>query len=381
MTGRCEPTSTRAKKYSNVKTVFMAAETTVILAFMVFFHFFLARPLSSLAYSATGNFAASCVVFSVTFLAFLYIAGFPLHVANTFFVEKAFSLSRQTFSSWAKDEAKSATLSLVLSVFCIGFFYAAVFYFPAMWWVVCSLGWILLTVALAILMPVFLLPLFFKYMPVDDRELKDLIGDIAARSGIGPVDVCRIDLSRKTVKANAALVGMGATRKVVLADTLTDNFTREEVGVVAAHEFGHYKYRHVVKLVTFASISTFLGFFILSRLSDHVAGIAGSSGLYDLRVLPVIFFLATVFHTGALPFKNYVSRKLETQADRFALDVTSDAENFISVMDKLGRMNFADRDPSMLKKILIYSHPPINERIRFADEWKTADRAGAGPKP
>lgn len=381
MTGRYEPTSSRAKKYSTVKTVFVAADAALLLAFTALFHFFLARQVSFFAHSATGNFAAACVFFSVIFLAFLYMSSFPLHVANSFFVERAFSLSRQNLGSWAKDEAKSASLSLLLSVVCIGFFYAAVFYFPDMWWVACALGWILLTVVLAVLMPVFLLPLFFKYMPVDDLQLERLIRDIAARAGLGPVDVRRIDLSRKTTKANAALVGLGATRKVILADTLTENFTREEVGVVAAHEFGHYKHRHMLKLVTFACVSTFLGFFVLFLFSDQIAAVAGAPDLFDLRVLPVIFFFTTAFHTGILPIRNYISRRLERQADGFALDVTLDAENFISVMDKLARMNLADRDPPFLKKILVYSHPPINERIRFADEWKAPDRAGACAKP
>ena len=334
------------------------------------FQVFLARPVSFMAHSVPGGFPSACVVFSFTFFIFLYLAGLPLCIAGSFFLERAFSLSKQTFGAWAKDEMKSSVLSLFLSVICIGFFYAAVFYFPAGWWVICSLGWISLTVVLARLMPVFVIPLFFKYLPVGDEGLKESIRLLAEKAGVDVMDVCRIDLSRKTVKANAALVGIGGARRVILADTLTDNFTSQEVTVVTAHEFGHYKGRHILKLILLTGMSAFLGFFIIYRTSGGLASLAGAKGLYDLRVLPVIFLLISLLEIAALPLRNSISRRMEREADLFALDITGDRENFISVMNKLAEMNFAERDPSRIRKVFLYSHPPINERIRFAEEWK-----------
>jgi STE24 endopeptidase len=369
MTIRRPATSPRAKRYSSVKLRFALAEMAVTAAAIWGFQVFLARPVHFFSQGLFGNFPAACLIFTAVFLIFLYISLLPIRIASAFFTEKAFHLSQQSFGAWAGDEAKSAALSLFLSVMCVEFFYAAVFYFPSRWWIVCSLGWIGLSVVMASLMPVVVIPLFFKYLPIGDKDLGERLRILAKSAGLEVADVCRIDLSRKTLKANAALVGIGKTRKVILADTLTDNFLPGEVEVVAAHEFGHYKRRHIPKLILFSSAVTFLGLFILSRISRTVADVTGAGDFYDLRVLPAVFLLVYLFDVAVLPLRNYVSRQLEREADGFALDVTGDDRNFISVMNKLAEMNFADREPSRLKKIFFYSHPPINERIAFAEEW------------
>jgi STE24 endopeptidase len=219
------------------------------------------------------------------------------------------------------------------------------------------------------ILPVLILPLFFKYIPIEDEALKARIFTLANKAGIRLMDVCKIDLSRKTKKANAALIGLGKTRKVILADTLTDEFTQKEIEAVVAHEFAHFKYKHIWQLLGLSGIITLAGFYVLFLVAGKVVILAGASGISDLYLFPVLVLLMIGAGLVILPAQNLFSRILERQADKFALSLAGDAEVFISVMRKLASMNLADMDPSTWKKIFLYDHPPIRERIQMAEEY------------
>lgn len=194
--------------------------------------------------------------------------------------------------------------------------------------------------------------------------------DLAKKANLNLMDVCKIDFSRKTVKANAALVGLGSTRKVILADTLLENFTQDEVCAVVAHEFGHFKYKHIWQLLLFSAGMTIMGFWILYAFREKIMLFTGAMSLSDLRLLPIFMLLMILFNMAILPLANLVSRTLENEADRFSLNLTGNPETFISVMRKLASMNLADISPSKLKKIFLYDHPPISERIKRAQGYE-----------
>lgn len=361
----------RSKRYAAIKTRVFVADVFLTAISILVFQCFLAKEVSRFAYGISSSFYIAALVFSIVFLAFLYLVSFPLHIIGSFVVEKRFGLSRQTIFGWALDEGKSVILSLVLSLGCILVFYLILRSFPHFWWIILAVAWIFFSVILVSLMPVLLIPIFYKYLPLKDEELKRRIIALATRSGVDLEDVCGIDLSRKTAKANAALVGLGKTRKVILGDTLTENFTMREIEAVMAHEFAHFKYRHMRKLLTFSAITTLIGFFILFLILGPLANLLGSSSISDLYLLPVIALF--LFASGLIlaPLSNYFSRVLERQADAFALDITADPTTFISVMEKLGNMNLADTNPSLVKKIFLYDHPPICERIMMAERWES----------
>lgn len=360
----------RSKKYSAVKTRIFALDIFVTVISLLIFQYFFARPAADISLRLSSNFYLAAFVFSLVFLAFLYLAAFPLHITSSFFVEKRFGLSRQTFMEWLIDEGKSVILSLALSLGCIEAFYLILRNFPRMWWLIAAAAWIFFSIILVRLMPVLLIPIFYKYLPLRDEVLKEKIFNLAKRSGIDLVDVSGIDLSRKTSKANAALVGLGKTRRVILGDTLTDKFTTQEVETVVAHEFAHFKYRHMRKLLTFSAITTLTGFFILFLAAEFISGLIGSPGLSDFYVLPLVVLFIFISTLLIMPLHNFFSRVLEREADAFALNITAHPETFISVMEKLGTMNLADTDPSALKKVLLYDHPPIRERIMMAEKWE-----------
>ena len=359
----------RSKRYSALKLRFFLADVLVYVLGLICFQMWLARPLFLWVSGTLPGFYLSRVVFSAILLLFTYVLSFPAHLTVSFFVEHKFGLSRQTFGAWVSDELKSVILSGVLGIGCVLAFYSILRFFPEYWWAVSAAAWLFFSVALTSLMPVLIIPLFYKYMPIEDAALKTRIMDLAERSGIKLMDVCGIDLSSKTVKANAAVVGLGMTRKVVLADTLTNNFSADEVDIVVAHEFGHHKYRHVRWFIMFSGAATIGGFYLLFRAANRIAGLAGADAIADPYILPALLLLMTAFGFVILPIRNLLSRVLERQADAFSLTLTGRAEPFITAMRRLADTNLADTDPSVLKKIFFYNHPPISERIRMAERF------------
>jgi STE24 endopeptidase len=356
----------KAKKYSSLKARFSLFGILTPLVSAVVFRVFFSEFVFEFAGGLSGERVAVYAVYIFVFIALMGLVSFPLQVTDSFVMEKRYGLTNRGFASWMLDALKASALNMGLSLVALAFFYAAIYYFPGMWWLISALAWAGFSILMVFLSPLIIIPLFFKYLPIDSDDIKNKITDLSKRAGIIVNDVCRVDFSKKTLKANAALVGIGKTRKVILADTLTDNFTPDEVEMVAAHEFGHHKARHIMKLMVFSGFWAFLGFFLLFLFSGRISDISGTSGIVDVRTLPVIFFLVCAYDILLLPLRNFYSRCLEREADDFALEITSRPDIFIAAMEKLASMNLADRDPPLLRKILLYTHPPIAERIAAA---------------
>lgn len=358
----------KAKKYSAVKTKIFAADLFLSLSYLVIFQLFFSKNLSRIVFNISNNFYVACFIFVGIFIALMHLVSLPLHFFGSFTVEHRFDLSNQSFFAWIKDDVKSFSLSFFISIGCIEVFYLVLRNFPHSWWLVTSGLWILFTVVLARILPVLLIPIFYKYMPIRSEDLKSRIIALSEKAKIKLFDVCEIDFSKNTKKANAALVGLGGSRKVIIADTLANEFTPNEVGSVVAHEFGHFKYKHLWQLLIFSAVFTMGGFFVLSIMANRIVEATGSKALWDLYLFPALIFLLTVSGLAIMPLQNFFSRVLERQADRFALEITKQPETFVSVMRKLADMNLAEADPPLWKKIFFYDHPPIGERIRMGEE-------------
>ena len=365
-----EYASTESKRYSAIKTRIFVVDIILTVAALVVFQVLLARPLADFASSIHSNFYIGCFLFACMFLLFMYVVGFPLHFTSSFIVEKRFALSKQSLAAWSLDEAKSTVLSFILSMAAILVFYLVLRNFPTLWWVVTAVVWIFFSIVLARFLPILIIPLFYKYLPIEDSELTDRIMLLAEKAKVHLMDVCQIDFSQKTTKANAALVGLGKTRKVILADTLIEGFTLDEIEAVVAHEFAHFKYKHMWQLLAFSGITTLAGFFVLSLAAGKIVVFTGAKGLTDVSLLPALMLLMLFFGIVMLPLQNFFSRVLERQADKAALTLTANREAFISLMRKLADMNLADVSPSRLKKIFLYDHPPTEERINMAEGMK-----------
>jgi len=362
----------RAKRYSAIKTKLVAVDIVLTGALLILFQWFWSGALSGALLGRFDNFYAACLIFSSVFLVYMYIGTVLLSFLSSFVVEHRFGLSKQSIGAWLKDEAKSSVLSFVLMAAGIIVFYFVLRTFPGAWWAVFAVVWIFFSIVLTKFLPVLLIPLFYKYTPIEEGDLRGKILEVARRADVKLMEVSEIDFSRKTVKANAALVGLGKTRKVILSDTLIEKFTLDEAAAVVAHEFGHFKLKHIWQLLLMSGFVTIVGFFILFKISDRIVVLTESSSIADLKLLPIFILFMFFFGMVLLPVQNFFSRVLERAADRFALKVTGDADSFVSVMNKLAEVNLADKNPSILKKIFLYDHPPISERVQMAKDWKSA---------
>jgi STE24 endopeptidase len=192
---------------------------------------------------------------------------------------------------------------------------------------------------------------------------------LAEKMKVKILDCFEIDFSKKTLKANAAFVGFGNTRRVLLADTLKDKYSHDEIEVILAHEFSHYRLKHIFKLIAINSLVTIFIFYIIFKTNTTVLSIFRFDSLTDLAALPIVFLYFMIFGIILGPLENYLSRLFEKNADRMSLEITGLKDAFISTMEKLSAQNLADRNPHPLIKFIFFDHPSIEERIKMAREF------------
>lgn len=297
-----------------------------------------------------------------------YLLNLPFNFYSSFTLEHKFNLTRQTLKGWAVDQLKSGVIMYIISLIMIFAFYWILGRFNQ-WWIIASFFWIFFSVLLAKLAPVIIIPLFFKYKKLEDETLRQRILDLASRMKVKLLDVFQIDFSKKTLKANAAFTGMGSTRRVLLADTLKDKYTYDEVAMILAHEFAHYRLKHIIKLIVLNSLVTLGLFYLIFKTSALALGLFKLESLGQVASLPLVFLYFTLLGVVFSPLEAFISRRFERAADRLALEVTRDPDSFISLMEKLASQNLADRNPHPLVKFFFFDHPPIDERIQAAKSY------------
>jgi len=301
---------------------------------------------------------------------FMLIFDLPLAYYSGFVLEHQYGLSNHTFVGWARDQLKAGLLSFGISFLLILALYALIWNQPAWWWLYAWAGYSVFSYVLGKIFPIVILPLFYKYGNVENDEVCQKIRQLATTYKM-PVDkIYSLNLSKTTKKANAAFMGLGKTKRVVLSDTLLQNFTAEEIETVVAHELGHYHYKHIIKqLVIGLGVSLAL-FALAGQVITPIATRFDFQGSADIAAMPILFILAYLFGMVFLPFQNAISRWMERQADRFAFRALGGSESFISCMKKLAELNLADPSPHPVYEWIFYDHPAINRRIEMAKGYK-----------
>jgi STE24 endopeptidase len=221
-----------------------------------------------------------------------------------------------------------------------------------------------------------LLPIFYKFEPLDNEDLRRRLVQLGERAGTRVRGVYRWKLSEKSKKANAALTGLGSTRRIILADTLLDNYAPEEIEAVLAHELGHHVHRHILKSILVQAGITLLGFWIANFVLHYAVDHHMFEELSDFANLPLLAVAATLLSLLLMPALNAFSRYNERQADRYAFESIVSVEPFISSMNKLAKQNLAERTPSKWIELLFHSHPAISRRVAAAEEWGRAQSVG-----
>jgi len=362
-----------ARRYNRIRRWLGIADFAIGFAFLVVL---LATrwsdSLRDLAYRmGFQNYTLSLFMYIVLLLGISKLLGLGLDYYG-FLLERRFKLSNQRFSAWLWDEAKGFLVTLVLGTVVIELLYFTIRQWPQNWWL---LAWALfmgLFILLAQLAPVVLFPIFYKFEPLEDEDLKRRLIMLGQRAGTQVRGVYRWKLSEKSKKANAALTGLGNTRRIILADTLLDNYTPDEIEAVLAHELGHHVHRHILKSILVQALITFVGFWAANFTLHYAVDRHMFEELSDFANLPLLALVSVVLSFLLMPALNAFSRRNERQADRYAFESISSIDPFVSSMNKLAEQNLAERTPSKWVEWYFHSHPSISRRLAAAEAWRQA---------
>jgi STE24 endopeptidase len=332
--------------------------------------------LRDLAYRmGSQNYSLSLFMYLLLLLAIGKVLGLGLDYYG-FRLERRYKLSTQRFRSWAWDEIKGFLVGVVLGSVVVELLYFTIRHWPEYWWVLAWVLFMALFVVLAQLAPVVLFPIFYKFEPLDDEDLRRRLVMLSQRAGTRVRGVYRWRLSEKSKKANAALTGLGATRRIILADTLLDHYTPEEIEAVLAHELGHHVHRHILKSILVQAAITFVGFWAANWTLHYAVDQHMFEELSDFADLPLLALVSFALSFLLMPALNAYSRYNERQADRYAFESIASVEPFISSMNKLAEQNLAERTPSKWVEWFFHSHPSISRRLAAAEEWSRAQNVG-----
>lgn len=293
----------------------------------------------------------------------------PLNYYSGFVLPHRYEQSTQTLKGWLLDQLKGLVIAGVLGLIILEIIYALLGAFPQTWWLWMALVMLIFTVLLSNLAPVLIFPLFYKYKPLDDEDLVQRLTQLAAKAGTQVKGVYVFDMSSKTVAANAALMGLGNTRRIVLGDTLVDKFTASEIETVLAHELGHHVHKDLPLGIIVQSLLTLAGFWLADMVMRWGITTFNYNGLTDPATLPLLMVALSVFGLVTMPLSNAWSRWREVKADAYALKMTRKPHAFINAMTRLANQNLADAEPPVWVEFLLHSHPSINKRVAKAKSF------------
>jgi len=357
----------KAKKYAAIGYRATFLGLGIGLLFLVFLLFSGFSPwLKGQVLKITQNNFLSILLYVAAINFIFTLISFPLTYYSGFHLEHRFSLSNQKFLSWLKDEVKGFLISLILGILLIEALYFLLGKSPTLWWFYTWAAWTLFTVILANLAPVLIMPLFYKFKPLEDEELKRRLLPLTDKAKVRVRGIFRWELGEKSKKANAGLAGWGNTRRIILSDTLLENYTPDEIEVVLAHELGHHKKAHFWKLISFGACISLAAFYLANVALKTFSPYFGIKEVSDISSFPLLISSLFIFILLTVPLSNYYSRKKEKEADRFSLDVTGKKESFISAFVKLADQNLDDVSPHPILEFFLFDHPPVEKRIKMA---------------
>jgi STE24 endopeptidase len=371
-----EDRSARYQKLGRRAAVVSTAWSAGLLVCLVATPFSL--QLRRLAEAAAGAFhaalqpAAVVLVYLTCLGAIHELGALPIAFYRSFLLERRYGLSTERLRHWVLDQMKGGALGGALSAVGFSLLYVAIRHAPERWWVVAAAGAAVMAVALTALAPVALLPVFFTFRPLGREDLRERLLALSRRAGVAVTDVCEWRMSDRTKKANAALAGLGRTRRILVSDTLLAAHSDDEVEVVLAHELGHQVHHDLWKGMAVQVLVATLGFLAASHILPALAPRLRWTSAADVAGLPALLLSVGLVALVLLPGVTAASRAMERAADRFAFELTGNTAAFIAAMERLGAQNLAEERPSRPARWLFYTHPPVAERVAAARAWGDA---------
>jgi STE24 endopeptidase len=287
-------------------------------------------------------------------------------------VQRRFGMTVMTWPAWFEDFAKAVGLNGLVEVAILVGLYLLMAWLPRIWWFVAAVASSILACFFALILPIWINPLFNEFRPLNDPIMEQRVRDLASRAGVPVYEVLVMDASRRSLHTNAYFTGFGSTRRIVLYDTLISTSNADQLESVLAHEIGHWQHDHIVKGIALGSVAAFVGLFLLSRILRYLVG---KPPLYlssptDPAGIPLILLLFSLGNWLVMPVENAVSRAFERQADWTALELTRDPQSFIDSEKSMARTNLQNVAPNPIAVWYFSTHPTPVERIEMAERWR-----------
>jgi STE24 endopeptidase len=362
-----------SKKYNNTKLAIGISKAVISFVLLILFIASgYSLKLQNYIQSYSENQYIVFILFTFVIGIFSSILFMPINIYTGYYLEHKYNLSNQTFFKYFLENVKSMLVGLAIGIPILLLFFFIINRFDDLWWLVFASAMFLISVVLSQLFPILILPIFYKILPLEDEDLKTRIKNLAKDAGIKVENVFSFDMSKNTKKANAAFTGLGKTKRIILGDTLLNDYSKDEIETVIAHELGHYKHKHIIKNLIFGTVSSFLTFFLISILYKNSLSWFDFESITQIAALPLLSLWAMIIGLIQSPIGNILSRKYEYEADRYAIESTLKPESFINTLNKLTDQNLGDREPHPFVEWFFYSHPSIKNRInaikKFASE-------------
>lgn len=298
------------------------------------------------------------------------ILDIPFDLIREFKIEKMFGFSKMTPKLWIEDQLKGIAMSLVLTAVILAAMIGILVAFPHGWWIFLTIVLFVFTFVMQILYPLVIAPLFNKFTPLEDGELKTKITALMQNLGFKSSGIFVMDASKRSGHSNAYFGGFGKSKRIVLYDTLIKQLTTDELVAVLGHELGHYKLHHITRRFLVMIPVEFALMFILYKIAQSTSIYTGFGfALTGIKVESVQFiglFLANIVASSVSeifsPLLNFSSRKDEFAADKFSAELTKHPEHLISSLIKLNSENMSELFPPKIYVAWNYNHPTLVER-------------------
>jgi STE24 endopeptidase len=363
----------QARQYSRIRRRLWLLETAFsalyLLAWLVFGW---ANSLVGWLRTFTTNDWLLVLGFVIVFGGIASLLDLPLEYYSGFVLPHRFGQSTQDFKSWVVDQLKGLAIGAPLGLLVLELVYLALRLTGGWWWLWTGAGMLVFTVILSNLAPILIMPLFNKFVPLGEEhaDLAERLMKLAENAHAKVRGVFKFDMSKRTKAANAALTGIGNTRRIILGDTLINEFSADEIEAVLAHELGHHVHQDIPILIGFSTLLTLGGLYLASLAMTWAAAVFGFSGPADIAGLPALGLVLGAFGLLTQPLDNAISRWRERMADEYALQSTGKTQEFASAFVRLANQNLGEVDPEKWVVFMFYDHPPLGERIKMAEEWK-----------
>jgi STE24 endopeptidase len=360
----------RAKEYSRINRRLMLVDLLVggvyLFAWLVFGW---SEALKTWLTQFTNSNWLLVPFYVLIFGGILFLINLPLSFYQGFTLPHRYDLSTQSISGWIIDQIKGILVGGIFGLILLEIIYAILRAYPSLWWLWAAIILLIFNVIIANLAPILLMPLFNKFIPLGDEhaDLAERLMQLGKRSGTFVKGVFKFDMSKRTKQANAGLTGLGNTRRIILGDTLLNQFTIDEIETVMAHELGHQVNKDIPLGIIFGSVTTLVGLYLASVGLNWGVRVFDFSGTADIATFPLLLIVLGLYSLVTMPLENGFSRWRERRADSYALSLTHKGEAFASALRRLANQNLADADPESWVEWLLYSHPALGKRIAMAE--------------